>query len=190
MIPDFKNKRFTELNKEEKLAMAERVCMDAFGYFRATAPTTAGMSFVKYWMADIAKIEDPSESPYMSNYLYIEGQGLCVIDGDGTTESVKMNSKEVICFIQNVLNPIPFRSPIVDMLRRGSRIEDLKIKGILTDLYGDTLPTMKGMKGIKKGKPKNPNSLAQRIERGEITRYQAYQKKEFRIASEEDDEAL
>lgn len=186
MIPNFKHKIFTQLTKEEKLAMTERVCMDTFVYFKATAPTTAGMSFVKYWMDNITKIEDPSDSPYMSHYLYIEGQGLCVIDGDEKIESVKMNSKETICFVQNVINPIPFRSPIVDRLMRGDGVEDLRATGVHTDLYGDTLPTMKGMKGIKKGKPKDPNSLAQKIKRGEITRYQAYQKKEFR----DNDEAL
>lgn len=185
MIPEFKNKPFTDLNKEQKIAFTERVCMELFEYLKNVSPGTAGLNFAKFWMSNITTVSEPSTSSYLSFYIYVEGKGLCV-RGQDAIESVRYNVKECICFIQNVVNVIPFRSPIVDQLARGTLIKDMKEKGIVSDGYGEQLATVKGMKGMKKGKPVDPNSLAQRIKRGEITRYEAYQKKEFR----NDDDAL
>lgn len=176
MIPDFKNKRFTELNKTEKVAFAERVCMDLCDYLKNVSPNTAGLNFARYWRDNITGAQ-PSMSQYLEFYIYVEGEGLCVTDGD-TIASVKTIPREVMNFIQNVVSSIPFRSPIADALARGTKLEEIKNRGIIDEGYSSPMATMKGTKGLKKGKPIDPNSKAQRIKRGELTRYSAYQKKE------------
>lgn len=185
MIPNFKDKSFLLLNKEQKLAFAERVCMDFHERLKNQQPSSTHTRFFKYWMEEITRLESPSNSPYLSRYVYNDVLGLCVEDKEGRRCSIKNNDKEGICFIQNVANHIPFRSPIIDNLNLGRPLKELEEKGILADAYGVQLDHQ-GL-GIKKGKPKDPNSLAQRVARGEITRYEAYVKK---IVPKEDDGAL
>lgn len=183
-LPEFKNKTFDKLTNEEKLAMAERVAMEHYEYLKSHAQNTAGLSFLNYWQKHMSTVSNPSCSEYMKFYYYSDKHGLCVVDTTGALSTLRFNTKEVICFINNVVNPIPFKSPIVERLLQGHQIVQIEDEGIDARDYGNQLPNARGMKGVKKGKPVNPNSLAQRVKRGEITRYEAYQKK---TASTDDD---
>lgn len=175
-LPDFKNRTYDKLTNAERIAMAERVAMDHCEYLKSQARNTAGFSFLDYWQNNIGKIELASASDSMRFYVYSDTMGLCLVDSSGALSSVKYNTKENICFINNVINPIGFNSPIVERLKKGMTIEEIEDKGIDVREYGNQLPNARGTKG-KIGKPVDPNSRSQRIKRGEITFYEAYQKK-------------
>lgn len=182
-LPEFKNKTFDKLTQEEKLAMAERVAMEHYEYLKAHAQNTAGLAFLNYWQKNMNTVSNVTCSDYMKFYYYSDKQGLSVVDSTGALSTLKFNTKEIICFINNVVNPIPFKSPIIERLLKGQTIVHIEDEGVDAREYGNQLPNSRGMRGVKKGKPVDPNSLSQRVKRGELTRYEAYQKK---TASEDD----
>jgi hypothetical protein len=181
---NFKNKSYNTLTEDQKRDMVERVCMDHFDYLKGHGINTAGLAFIKYWRDNIQELASPSDSHYLDPYFYMEGEGLCVADKETHFACVQFNTKEVVAFINNVVNDIPFRTPIIDALRSGATIADIKSRGVLADGYGNNLPNLKNMKGIRRGRKSKPDSLRQKILRGEISHYKAYQKKHE--ASEDD----
>lgn len=170
-LPEFKNKKYCDLNKAGKIAFVERVCMDMTQYLNSIGRNSKESSFIAYWKDAILKHPTPSNNACMNFYYYTEELSLSVMDCEGAISSLKYNILETVLFVHNVITAIPTRSHLIDRLIAGDHLIDIEDDGVgKVDVL--KVPTLHK----KSGKPVNPDSLAQRIKRGEITRYEAYQK--------------
>lgn len=178
-VPSYKNKKYNDLTKEAQIAFIERVCMDNAEYFNEVLGRGSKEAiFINQWKDKVLKLEVPSSSSRMDHYIYSEDKGLCVVDKESSILSLKFNIQEILVFICNAVNEIPLRSNLIDRLIAGDTCTQIHDTGV-EKIEVLKLPKVKR----KTGRPGNPNSLRQKIKRGEITRYEAYQKK---IASEDD----
>lgn len=180
-LPEFKNKPFNTLTNAEKIALIERVCMDLLEYLNLIGNQGREASFVKHWCNYIINHPAPSNSSLLDNYIYIEGSWLNVTDKRGATISLKYAVTEILAFIHNSISQVPVMTDLISRIEAGESAQSICDSGIES---AKALEPIK-VKAPRKvtGRPKNPNSLAARIKRGEITRYEAYQKK---TASEDD----
>ena len=176
---NFQNKEMFSLSIAQRKAMIERVCMETLEYLRVVAKGTKGIEFLKYWGSNVSSLSKLSSSPYLNHYIYDKEDGLCVKDNWKNVLSVRYNIKEILTFVHNSVNPIPFKSPLIDSLLLNETLQDIYKEGIREKDYGGISPNSKGLNLTKKkGRKISPESKLQQIREGKITRYEAYQKKE------------
>lgn len=176
---DFIGKSFVELDLEQKKAMVERACMDAHSYLKEVSKGTAGTEFLRYWMDNASNLDFASMSVYMGNYLYDKSKGLCVRDNWNDILSIKYNIKEVLSFVHNSINAIPFKTPIIDLVILNHSLTTLSSQGIDPKEYGNVLPNTKKIGEINsksRGRKVDEESKLHKIRTGKMTRYEAYYK--------------
>lgn len=167
-ITTAKNKAYKDMSVAEKIAFVEAVCM------RACEHTVKSSSHIrlyfKFWGEAILKMI-PSSSAYMDRYFYGVRDGvcvLCVLDDDGEKLDVSNNVKELRLFLFNATNEIPLQSPIVNLVKDGKKKLEIASTGINPKVYASDTDV----------RPKATDTMSkrQRVLRGELTRYEAYEK--------------
>lgn len=182
MIPDFKNKPFNELSNEQKVALLERVCMEHEEYLKKIARGSKNESFIKHWRDNALNLKAPSNSTSLDFYIYDEKEGFCIFDKARLLCPLTYMTEEVVIFVYNVVSPMPVKSQVVEHIMGGGSLSVLFDLGIKPT--GEMLGPSKALVRRKTGRPVNPDSRNQKVKRGELTHYKAFQKKN---ASEEDD---
>lgn len=169
-ISTAKCKPYSKMTDEEKRAFVEAVCMRAE---EMSSKATSGVStknFFKYWSEQVLKLK-PSDSKYLDRYFYDVKDHVCalsIVTNDGELIDVSFNIKELKLFVYNVVNEVPLHSPIVQAARAGKSKQEIVDEGIDSLHYGSTT-------NVKTSKPRK-DSLRQKILRGELTRWEAYDK--------------
>lgn len=166
-ISSAKNKSWKEMTDKERRAFVEAVCMKAQDYSIRTE--SSNRSFFKYWSINIL-VSPLSTSEYMNVYWYHVRDHqciLCILSSDGQLIDISNNMTEVKQFVHNAVSEVPNRSSIVDAVLSGKKKFELIRDGVVGTSYTGK---------IKKGRKPTKDSLRQKILRGEITRYEAYEK--------------
>lgn len=178
MAFNFKDKFFNELSLADKIDFIDRVCMDHLAYLSGHSKKAQGSGFLGYWEKHIQnKDVEISNSPILSRFKYSDKIGFHIVTLSGETICLKYNTAETYLFVYNCVNDFPLISPLVKLVEEGFSKEKIRKAGAYVEEYHkDLRPT-----GMKKniGRPPLKDSLRQKIKRGEITRYEAYQKKKL-----------
>lgn len=168
-ITSAKGKTWGEMNNEERIAFVEAVCM--FGTDRMKAcslsrNTKHTFKFIGQYVIGTKM----SESPYMNAYVYSTkaGSPLAIECSDGQLIDLSNDMREIKIFVTNAIKEVPMESPIMNRVLSGKKKFEI-ISEALTEKQYKHLEKPKGRKPQK-------DSLRQRILRGEITRYEAYDK--------------
>jgi hypothetical protein len=173
-VQSAKGKLWSEMDDQERRAFVEAICLKAVHVAEVSSSTpTRSVAFFKLWADKILVFSKKlSESDYMKRYKYgwrDASPALLLEDNGGYELEVTYNLKELKLFVYNAINEVPFRSPIISYMDLGVTAEDIKRKGVDSTAYGS-------LTDVKLGASKRKDSLRQRILRGEITRYEAYEK--------------
>lgn len=169
-ISSAKGKFYSKMSDEEKRAFVEAVCIRVEDMVLRSTSGSSTRNFFKYWGEQILKIT-PSASKYLDKYFYEVKDHVCalsIVTNDGELIDVSNNLKELKLFVYNVVNEVPLHSPIVENVKRGMSKQEIVDAGVDSLQYGST-------SNVKTSKAR-PDSLRQKILRGELTRYEAYEK--------------
>lgn len=151
-------------------SMIASLCSRTRDYLSNT--TSSNIEYFHYWSERILNHNPLSDSPYMDRYYFgLDDKAvvsLYVMDDDGEFIDLSYNIKEVKLFVYNAFNEVPFHSPMVEAIRSGKKKFELVRDGLDSVKYGSLTDS-------KVGKPRK-DSLRQKILRGELTRYEAYEK--------------
>lgn len=180
----YKDKPFLSLTDKEKRDLVDMAAMLHIDHMKSSGARSESFRFIQMVEKQNGHFPYVSSSTLLKDYIFHTKEGLCLVDKNGDKIPLKFDTAETAIFIHNAISIKSVRSPLVTMIQKGMTVQEINNLGIDLDDY----PSKHTPPGLTNsmGRRVNKNSLAQRILRGEITRYEAYQKAKYYKKSGED----